>query len=289
MASLRFYYKAFYETLSSPLISALNSIMEWKSFSIDALRAYIFLIPKEGKDPLRCINYRPIVLLNTNLKLFAKVLANRLLPYVPSPIHRDQAGFVPLPEPRDNTIWVINLIHAAKSSNRPLLLLSTDAENAFDRVNWAFIRATLEHIGLGSSMLSWILSLYSNPLAAGKDNETRSDFFNITIGTRQGCPLSPLIFILSLEPFLCTVRADLDIAGYRKSLGSHIVAEFADDLIFFLTDLLTSLPNLLQSLQDYGALSFFVRQLIQVCCPKHYSRQRHGPFSAFSVSSPLGE
>lgn len=137
------------------------------------------LIPKEGKDPLHCGNYRPIALLNMDLKLFAKILANRLLPHIPSLVHRDQAGFVPLREPRDNTIRVVNLIHAARSSDRPLLLLSTDAERAFDRVNWSFMRATLEHIGLRSSRQSWILSFYLNPTAAVKVNETRSDFFNI--------------------------------------------------------------------------------------------------------------
>lgn len=123
-----------------------------------------------------------------------------------------------------------------------------DAKKAFDRVNWTFMRATLEHIGLRSPMLSRILSLYSNPSATVKVNKMRSDFFNIHNDTRQ----DPLVFILSLEPFLCTIRADPGIVGYRKASGSHKVPAFADDLIFFLTDPLASLPKLLQSLQDYG-------------------------------------
>lgn len=248
------YYKSFLETLSVPLATALNYITEGKPFPMDSLRAYISLIPKEGKDPLRFGNYRPIALLNTDLKLFANILANRL---IPSLIHRDQAGFVPLREPRDNTIRVVNLIHTAWTSNRPLLLLSTDAEKAFNQVNLALMRATLEHIGLGSSMMHWILSLYSNPSAAVKVNETRSAFFNIHSGTQQGCPPSLLIFILSLEPFLSTIRADPGVIGYRKASGLHKVAAFADDLIFFLTDLLVSLPRLLQSLQEHGTLSYF--------------------------------
>lgn len=106
-------------------------------------------------------------------------------------------------------------------------------------------------------MLQWTLSLYTHPTASVKVNETRSDFFGIRNGTRQGCPLSPLIFILSLEPFLCTIRANSDIVGYPKPSGSHKVAAFADDLIFFLTEPLTSLANLLRSLQEYGTLSSF--------------------------------
>lgn len=78
-------------------------------------------------------------------------------------------------------------------------------------------------------MLSGILSLYSQPTAAVKVNEERSNFFNIRNDTRQGCLLSPLIFILSLEPFLCRIRADMGITGYQKSSGSPKVTAFADD------------------------------------------------------------
>lgn len=251
------YYKTFLETLSKPLISALNSITEGNSFPIDTLRAYISLIPKEGKDPLRCGSYRLIALLNTDLKLFAKILANRIIMHIPSLIHKDQTGFVPQGEPRDNTIRVINLIHAARTSQRPLLLLSTDAEKAFDRVDWSFIQATLEHIGLRSSMLSWILSLYSHPTAAVKVNGTRLSYFTIRNGTRQGCPLSPLIFILTLEPFLCRIRANSALSVTTNPPEAHKVATFADDLIFFLADPLASLPILLHSLRVYGDLSLF--------------------------------
>lgn len=136
-------------------------------------------------------------------------------------------------------------------------LLSTDADKAFDRVHWSFIRATMDLIGLGTSMLSWISALYSRPSVAVKVNETRFEFFDISNGTRQGCPLFPLIYILTLEPFLCKVRDDPNITGYHKSSGDHKVAAFADNLIFFLTDPLTPLPNLLKALQAYGTLSHF--------------------------------
>lgn len=67
---------------------------------LEVLRAYIALIPKEEKALTQCGSHRPIALLNADLKLFAKFLANRLLPNIPRLIHRDQAGFVPMREPR---------------------------------------------------------------------------------------------------------------------------------------------------------------------------------------------
>lgn len=105
------YYKAFFKVLSPHL----TSITEGKSIPQHSLQAYISLIPKKGKDLSCCKNYRAIALLNSDLRMFAKILANWLLPYTPRLIHRDQAGFVQLREPWDNTIRVLNLIHAART------------------------------------------------------------------------------------------------------------------------------------------------------------------------------
>ena len=65
------------------------------AFPPDALLAYITVIPKEGKDPAECGSYRPISLLNTDLKLFTKVLASRLQPWLPELVDLDQVGFIP--------------------------------------------------------------------------------------------------------------------------------------------------------------------------------------------------
>lgn len=186
------YYQSFVTFLTSHFVAAYNTLREGNPILEDSLRAFISLIPKEGKDLSRCGNYRPIALLNIDLKLFSKILSNRLISHIPHLIHLDQVGFVLMREARDNTARVFNLIHTIRLTRRPFLLLSTDAEKAFDRVAWHFIRATLAHIGLGSYMLSWILSLYSKPSAAVRVNEWHSEFFTIANGTRQGCPLSPL-------------------------------------------------------------------------------------------------
>lgn len=71
---------------------------------------------------------------------------------------------------------------------------STDAEKAFNQVSWAFMLATLQHVGLGCNMLSWISATYETPKARVRANGVSSDPFLITNGTRQGCPLSPLPF-----------------------------------------------------------------------------------------------
>lgn len=115
-------------------------------------------------------------------------------------IHFDQVGFVSTREARDNTTPALDLIHRVFCSRTPSLIFLTDVEKAFDRVNWLFIEETLKHLGLGSRMVAGIMALYTSPSAAVVVNGHLSERFTLSIGTRQGCPLSPLIFILKLKP-----------------------------------------------------------------------------------------
>ncbi|CAH2327923.1 -glutamine gamma-glutamyltransferase E-like, partial [Pelobates cultripes] len=99
------------------------------------------------------------------LKLFAKTLALRIAKHLPHLVHSDQVGFIPEREGRDNTIKALNILQVARSQHRELLLLSTDAEKAFKRVDWLYLEETLTHMGFGPRMRSWVLSLYTSPTA----------------------------------------------------------------------------------------------------------------------------
>ncbi|KAM4770948.1 angiotensinogen [Rhinophrynus dorsalis] len=136
--------------------------------------AHITIIPKQGKDPAHCEKYRPISLLNLDLKLYAKILAERLKMFLPSLVHTDQAGFIPRREARDNTRKLINLVHSVALSKTPTVLLTTDAEEAFDRGDWRFLAQTLEAFGLSQRFRHHILSIYFNPSARVKSVDQES-------------------------------------------------------------------------------------------------------------------
>lgn len=81
--------------------------------------------------------------------------------------------------------------------------LSLDLEKAFDRVAWDYWSETLTHLGIPSLMLARIMALYVNPTARVTVNgHLFTDAFQISNGTQQGCPLSPLLYALYLEPML---------------------------------------------------------------------------------------
>lgn len=249
------YYKSFMEILTEPLKDALNALSKPRRVTPGFLSAHIAVIPKEGKNPEECASYRPISLLNLDAKLFAKIIALRMGPLLSKLIGLEQVGFMPNREARDNVTKALLLTQAVRQRKIEGFLLSTDAEKAFDRVAWDFMLAVCGGVGLGPNMLHWISALYQNPTAELKINGILSEKVYIKNGTRQGCPLSPLLFILSLEPFIRTVQKNTAIQGFQIKNKEYKLAAYADDLLFFLTKPTTTLPNLLQEFAHYGFIS----------------------------------
>uniref|UniRef100_A0A8C5PFE7 Reverse transcriptase domain-containing protein n=1 Tax=Leptobrachium leishanense TaxID=445787 RepID=A0A8C5PFE7_9ANUR len=136
------------------------------------------------------------------------------------------------------------------------LLLALDAEKAFDRLHWGYMRKALESFGFPALFINSIMSLYSFPTAKVLASGFLSSSFSITNGTRQGCPLSPLIFVLALEPLAARIRRDSSISGISTPDGVH-GAMFADDILIFLTSPETSLPALMRQLNSYGLVSYY--------------------------------
>uniref|UniRef100_A0A8C5PTB1 Reverse transcriptase domain-containing protein n=1 Tax=Leptobrachium leishanense TaxID=445787 RepID=A0A8C5PTB1_9ANUR len=249
------YYKLLKIELIPHMLSTFNSLLEEETFHQSTLAATITLIPKPGKDLLFSSSYRPISLLNSDVKLLARVLATRLQHFLPRLVEPDQVGFIPGREARDATSRVINAIALAQKERIPLLLLSTDAEKAFDRVLWPYLNQALKGFGLGDGFLKWISALYSNPTARVRVNGALTPSFAIQNGTRQGCPLSPLLFALALEPLLTSIRGNADIPGLPGESHQHKVSAYADDLMFFLSQPEQSLPAVVNELNQYGALA----------------------------------
>lgn len=123
------YNKIFQNILSPTLQSVYSQAMFSASFPSEMLNAYVVTIPKPGKELTTPPNFRPISLLNMDVKLYAKILAHRLLPILPTLIILDQAGFTSRRQASDATGRVIDIIHYARSCRISSLLPFLDAEN----------------------------------------------------------------------------------------------------------------------------------------------------------------
>lgn len=103
----------------------------------------------------------------------------------------------------------MHLIDKSQFAGTDAMLLSVDAEKAFDRVNWGFLDWTLAQFGIGERFRAWVASCYDCPQATIRVKGTNSRPFDIRRGTRQGCPLSPLLFALYIEPLAQKIRTIL--------------------------------------------------------------------------------
>lgn len=102
------YFKTFIDILTNPLTKALNSFSTPRAVPQTFLSAHITVILKPNKDPEHCTSYRPISLLNLDVKLLAKIIANRLRPLLHTLIGPEQAGFMPGREAKDNVTKSLN-------------------------------------------------------------------------------------------------------------------------------------------------------------------------------------
>lgn len=170
--------------------------------------ALVSLIPKKGKDHSDCANYRPISLLNTDIKMYARIMALRLHWYINKLVHPDQTGFMSGRLAADNIRRLLHVIHESRACSTPAAVLSLDAEKAFDRLERDYLWSVLDAYGFSKGFVNMIKVLYKNPTASVITNGVHSLPFNLQRGTRQGCPLSPMLFALSLEPLAQLIRQE---------------------------------------------------------------------------------
>lgn len=107
---------------------------------------------------------------------------------------------------------------------------------AFDSVEWQFLWAVLAKMGFGPSFISWVRLFYTAPKARVMANGRQSASFSLGRGTRQGCPMSPLLFAIAIEPLAAMIRTHDRIKGFRRGVHEDKIALYADDMLLFLED-----------------------------------------------------
>lgn len=114
--------------------------------------------------------------------------------------------------------------------------MALDAAKAFDSVEWGYLWECMRGFGFGPNFIKWVQLLYNSPEARVAVNGWISDPFPHGRSTRQGCPLSPLLYAIAVEPLAISLRMHSDIHGLRSGSLVETVSLYADDMLFYLAD-----------------------------------------------------
>ena len=113
------------------------------------------------------------------------------------------------------------------------MIISTDAEKAFDKIQHPFMIKTLQKAGIEGPYLNIIKAIWDKPTASITLNGEELKAFPLKSGTRQGCPISPLLFNTVLEVLTRAIRAETEVKGIQ--IGKEVkLSLFADDMILYI-------------------------------------------------------
>ena len=190
-------------------------------------------------------------------KLFARLLHHRISHTFDSRIRNRQYGFLKGKSTSDPIHIIRRLQELFEATDLPLYMLLTDWKMAFDKLTIVGLTSALRRLGLPSHYLTIIKSIYAQHSFQVRENGFCSSFFPATTGVRQGCPLSPYLFIAFMTVMMHDVDQDIkshysstdSIPHTHSALDPLYDLEYADDLILlsrsrpFIQFVLTSLEK----------------------------------------------
>ena len=226
-------YRKFWNITGQILLDAWNFSVEKGNLPPSHEESIITMLPKDGKDAGDIKNWRPITLSNCDSKIITKALANKMAVVLDSIIDSSQTAYISGRAVADNLRSNMYMKNKCKANDTDAVLISLDAKKAFDSVDHAYIKKTLEAYGFGKNFINTFNTLYSNITARILVNGFTTDPIKIERGVKQGDALSCAIFIICIDPVLRNMNNNkeiIEIKTNRQSKNFIKAAAYADDI-----------------------------------------------------------
>ena len=221
------FYQEFWDVIKDLYFAFIREVRTAAFSNAKNTSVIKIIYKKKGEIYLLC-NYRPISLINVDIKILTKVLANRLKYVLPTIIHESQTAVYG--RKIDQTIHTIrDLIDIANKEDEQAAFIFLDQEKAFDRVNHNFLYKTMGAFGIGEEFIHWVSKVYSNASAVVNINGFLSKQISLKRGVRQGCPLSALLYVMVIEVLAIQLRINPNIVGFQIGEEKIVSTHYADD------------------------------------------------------------
>ena len=221
------FYQEYWNEIKHFYMAYINQV-KTEAFSKSKNTSVVKIIYKKTGEIYLLTNYRPISLINVDIKILTKTLANRLKFILPTIIHASQTAVYG--RKIDETIHMIrDLIDIANKEDEQAAFIFLDQEKAFDRVNHEFLYKTMRAFGIGEEFTQWISKIYSNATSVLNINGFLSKQIPLKRGVRQGCPLSALLYVLVIEVLAIQFRLNPNIVGFKIGGEKIVSAHYMDD------------------------------------------------------------
>lgn len=248
------FYKTYADALVPRLLEVYAEAYDRGQLPPMLREALLVMLLKPDKEPNCCDSYRPLSMINIDTKILAKMIALRVQPLLSFLTLPGQSGFVPARSTTHNLRTLLATLHYFDADFQPAAVL-LDATKAFDSLSWEYMFAVLQRMGFPPFFLRWIQILYTKPEARVRVNGWISSGSPIARGTRQGCPLSPMLFALALEPLACKLRQLRAHTALNFSQRPLVVSLYADDMLLYVWDPAANLPRLLREYVKFEGIS----------------------------------
>ena len=249
------FFKFFWKELGPLIVRSLNEAFRDGELSSTQKEGLITCVPKEDKPKEYLKNWRPISLLNVIYKIGSSCIANRLKNVLPQLINEDQTGFMTNRYIGDNIRLIYDLMNYLNSKNMPGLLLSLDFEKAFDSLDWDFMFKVLQAFNFGQDLCKWVRTFYTDIKSSIIVNGQCTKWFSVKRGCRQGDPISPYLFLLSVEILATMIRENENIVGISMNNTDLKISQFADDAQMFTNGDKKSFEVTIETINKFSTVS----------------------------------
>eukprot|EP00253_Pinus_taeda_P031947 PITA_31947 len=231
------FYIAFYELINNDLLRVIEECRASGTMYNVINSTFIALIPKSN-SPSSFDDYRPISLCNVLYKIISKIIANCIHPILSRHIAPHQFAFLEHRQIHEAIGAAHEALHSIWTKHHKAIILKIDLAKAFDWVSWLYLKMILIHLGFPQNFITWIMACITTPTFSVLINGSAFQLFHSERGLRQGCPLSPLLFLIvmdALSRLIDSAKGNGDYSGLRITddcFLTHLL--FVDDVMIFL-------------------------------------------------------